>query len=67
MPQKRFTPEEIIHKRRHADVLLGQGKKVAEVVRRHLIQAQQLVNLVGCVARGIARLRVGCQLMRLSV
>ncbi len=33
MPQKRFTPEQIIEKRRHADVLLGQGKKVGEVVK----------------------------------
>lgn len=33
MPQKRFTPEEIIGKLRHADVLLGQGKKVTEVVK----------------------------------
>jgi len=33
MPKKRFQPEEIIGKLRHADVLLGQGKKMAEVVR----------------------------------
>lgn len=33
MPTKRFTPEQIIGKLRHADVLLGQGKKVAEVVK----------------------------------
>jgi putative transposase len=33
MPKKRFQPEEIIGKRRHADVLLGQGKKVAEIVK----------------------------------
>ena len=33
MPTRRFTPEQIIGKLRHADVLLGQGKKVAEVVR----------------------------------
>jgi len=33
MPQKRFTPEQIIGKLRHADVLLGQGRKVAEVVK----------------------------------
>ena len=33
MPKKRFQPEEIIGKLRHADVLLGQGKKVAEVVK----------------------------------
>ncbi len=33
MPRKRFRPEEIIAKLREADVLLGQGTKVAEVVR----------------------------------
>ncbi len=33
MPQKRFQPEEIIGKRRHADGMLGQGKKVAEIIK----------------------------------
>ncbi len=33
MVKKRFQPEEIINKLRHADVLLGQGKKVAEIVK----------------------------------
>ena len=33
MPRERFRPEEIIAKLREADVLLGQGKRVAEVVR----------------------------------
>ncbi len=33
MPKKRFQPEEIVGKLRHADVLLGQGKKIAEVVK----------------------------------
>ncbi len=33
MPKKRFQPEEIIGKLRHADVLLGQGKKLAELVK----------------------------------
>ncbi len=33
MPKKRFQPEEVIGKLRQADVLLGQGKKLAEVVR----------------------------------
>jgi len=33
MPQKRFTPEEIINKLRHADVLLGQGLRLAEVIK----------------------------------
>jgi putative transposase len=33
MPQKRYRPEEIIAKLREADVLLGEGKKVPEVVK----------------------------------
>jgi transposase len=33
MPQKRCRPEEIIAKLREAEVLLGEGKKVPEVVR----------------------------------
>jgi hypothetical protein len=33
MPRKGFRPEEIIAKHREADVLLGQGEKVAEVVK----------------------------------
>ena len=33
MPRKSFRPEEIIAKLREADVLLGQGKKVAKVVQ----------------------------------
>jgi hypothetical protein len=33
MPKKRFQPEEIVGKLHHADVLLGQGKKIAEVVK----------------------------------
>jgi hypothetical protein len=33
MPNKRFTPEQIIGKFRHADILLGQGKKVVEMVK----------------------------------
>ena len=33
MPRKRFRPEDIIAKLREADVLLGQGKRVAEVVK----------------------------------
>ncbi len=33
MPRKGFRPEEIIAKLREADALLGQGKKVAEVVK----------------------------------
>ena len=33
MPQKRYRPQEIIAKLRQADVLLGEGKKVPEVVK----------------------------------
>jgi transposase-like protein len=33
MPRKGFRAEEIIAKLREADVLLGQGKKVAEVAK----------------------------------
>jgi hypothetical protein len=33
MPQKRYRPEEIIAKLRQADVLLGEGKKVPEVIK----------------------------------
>lgn len=34
MAYKRFTAEQIIHKLREADVLLGQGLKVPEASRR---------------------------------
>jgi hypothetical protein len=33
MPRKSYRPEEVIAKLREADVLLGQGKKVGEVVK----------------------------------
>ena len=33
MSQKRYRPEEIIAKLREAEVLLGQGQKVSEVVK----------------------------------
>ena len=33
MPQRRYRPEEIIAKLREAEVLLGQGKKVSEMVK----------------------------------
>ena len=33
MPRKSYRPEDIIAKLREADVLLGQGKKVGEVVK----------------------------------
>lgn len=34
MPRKRFTPEEIIHKLREAEVLLSQGQTVPEAARQ---------------------------------
>ena len=33
MPAKRYNAEEIIHKLREADVLLGQGKTIAQVCK----------------------------------
>ena len=33
MPRKRYRPKEIIAKLREAEVVLGQGKKVPEVVK----------------------------------
>ena len=33
MPKKRYRPEEIISKLREADVQIGQGKKVADVIK----------------------------------
>lgn len=40
MPKKRFNAEEIIHKLREADVLLSQGKTVAETCK-HLMVTDQ--------------------------
>lgn len=40
MPKRRYSSEEIIHKLREADVLLGQGKTVAEVARQLAITEQ---------------------------
>ena len=34
MPKKRFTSEEIIHKLREAEVMLAQGRTVAEISRQ---------------------------------
>ncbi len=34
MSGKRYSPEDVIRKLREADVLLGQGKTVAEVIRQ---------------------------------
>ena len=34
MPRKRYSTEDIIRKLREADVMLGQGRTVAEVIRQ---------------------------------
>jgi transposase-like protein len=34
MPKKRFRSEEIIHKLREADVLIGQGRTIPEITRQ---------------------------------
>ena len=34
MPKQRFTTEEIIHKLREADVMIGQGRLVAEAAKQ---------------------------------
>lgn len=40
MPRKRYSPEEIIHKLREADVLLSQGNTVQETARQLGISEQ---------------------------
>lgn len=40
MPRKRYSPEEIIHKLREADVLLSQGHTAQEAVRQLGISEQ---------------------------
>lgn len=34
MPSKRYSPEEIIHKLRQVDVLLGQGKPISQACKQ---------------------------------
>jgi putative transposase len=34
MPKKRYNTEEVIHKLREADVLLSQGRNIAEVCKQ---------------------------------
>jgi putative transposase len=34
MPKKRFRSEDIIHKLREADVLIAQGRSIAEITRQ---------------------------------
>ena len=40
MPKKRYNAEEIIHKLREADVLLGQGRMVSEVCKQICVSDQ---------------------------
>ena len=40
MPSKRYNAEEIIHKLREADVLLGQGRTIAQACK-HLVITEQ--------------------------
>ena len=40
MPSKRTNAEEIIHKRREADVLLGQGQNVSGVCKQPSVSEQ---------------------------
>ena len=49
MSKKRYYPEEIIGKLREADVLLSQGKKVVDVIKKKLMVPEE----------GVARLSLG--------
>ena len=40
MPKKRYNAEEIIHKLREADVLLSQGRTIAEVCKQLCVSDQ---------------------------
>ena len=40
MPKKRYNAEELIHKLREADVLLGQGRMVSEVCKQICVSDQ---------------------------
>ena len=53
MARKRYTPETIIRKLREAEVLQGQGKTIAEVVKQlgMLEVAQRVVALARRVAK----------------
>jgi len=46
MARKRYTTEEIIRKLREADVLIGQGQTVADVIR-HLGVSDVTATLAG--------------------
>ncbi len=49
MRRKRFRPEEIIARLREADVLLGQGERVAEVVKA--IEVSEVSSGTSCSLR----------------
>ena len=40
MPKKRYNTEEVIHKLREADVLLSQGRTIAEVCKQPVVTDQ---------------------------
>jgi transposase-like protein len=40
MPRKRYSPEEIIHKLRQVDVLLGQGKSIGQACKQIGVSGQ---------------------------
>ncbi len=44
MSKKRYYPEEIIGKLREADVLLSQGKKVVDVIKKKLMVPEEGVE-----------------------
>lgn len=44
MPKQRFTAEEIIHKLREADVLIGQGKTIADTCK---VPASRMIAATG--------------------
>ena len=47
MAKQRFTAEEIIHKLREADVLIGQGKTIAEACTVKPLDVSILLRLAG--------------------
>ncbi len=44
MSKKRYYPEEIIGKLREADVLINQGKKVVDVIKKKLMVPEEGVE-----------------------
>ena len=58
MPRKSFRPGVIIAKRREADVQLGQGKKVGEVVKA--LGVSEVSSGTSCSTRGLPLVAGGC-------